>query len=129
MDPDGQDGTGARVRRLGRNVVALGRLRLEEAWRDAAAAARRVAMGIVFGAVALLLILLAVPVLLTVLILVLALFLPAWAAAAVVLGTVVAAAAVFLVLARARLRRPGVALVEKVKADWEAIRAGVEARR
>jgi|GEM_PF-4684048 len=130
MQPDGQGGgAGARVGRLVQNVAALGRLRLEAARRDLGAAARGMAIGVAFGAVALVLVLLALPILITVLILVLALFLPPWAAAAVVLGVMIVAAAVCFALARRRLRWPRLALGREVKSDWEAIRAGLEARR
>jgi hypothetical protein len=116
---------GGRVARLWDYLLALLRLRLRQAQGDARSAARRMVMGIVFGAAAVILLLLMIPLLVTVLILALATVMPAWLAAAVVLAVLLAVVAGLLVMARARLRWPGISLVQDLRADWEAIRQKV----
>jgi hypothetical protein len=82
-------------------------------------------MGLVFGASAVVLLLLTLPLLVTVLILTLATVMPAWLAVLVVLAVLLAVVGGLLIMARARLRWPGISVVQDLRADWEAIRQKV----
>lgn len=125
MVGDGQMSAGARVARLWEHLVALLQLRLRQAQGDAKAAARSLVMGVVFGLVAAVLLLLTLPLVVTAVILALATVMPAWLAALVVLIVLLLVVAGLLIMARARLRWPGVSLIRDLRADWQAIREKV----
>lgn len=121
---------GARVARVWEYLRELIQLRLGQAQGDVRSAARRMVMGVVFGAAAVVLLLLTLPLLVAALILGLATVMPAWLAALVILGVLLAVVAALLIMTRARLRRPGISVVQDLRADWEAIRQRVgEGRR
>lgn len=120
---------GARVARIAQSVIALLRLRLDDARQDTKRAVRRMLMGAVLAAAALATALTVMPLLATTTILFLAQYMAAWMAAGVVLLTMLVAAAILALLARNRLRWTGVSLPEDLKADWQAIRQQLEERR
>jgi len=120
---------GTRVARIVQNVIALLRLRLDDARQDTKRAVRRVLMGAVFAAAAFATSLTVLPLLATTSILFLAQYVAAWMAAGIVLVTMLGAAAILALLARSRLRWTGVSLPEDLKADWQAIRQQLEERR
>ena len=122
MTGDGQMNAGARAGRLWGDLMALLQLRLRQAQGDAKAAARRLVIGVVFGLLALVLLLMTLPLVVTTVILALATAMPAWLAALVVVVVLLLAAAGLLLMARARLRWPGVSLIRYLRADWQAIR-------
>jgi NhaP-type Na+/H+ or K+/H+ antiporter len=120
---------GARVARIVQNVIALLRLRLDNARQDTKRSVRRLLMGAVFAAAAVATALTVLPLLATTTILFLAQYMAAWMAAGVVLVTMLGAGAILALLARSRLRWTGVSLPEDLKADWQAIRQQLEERR
>jgi len=120
---------GVRVGRIVQNVAALLRLRFGDARSNVKASVRGLAMGAVFGLVAIVLVLLTLPLLIAMVILILSMYMPAWAAAGVVLVATLAVAAGLLLLARRRLRWTGPSLPRDLRADWEAIRERLEERR
>lgn len=120
---------GTRLGRIAQNVIALLRLRLDDARQDTKRAVRRLLMGAVFAAAALATALMVLPLLVTTTILVLSQYMAAWMAAGIVLLTTLGAAAILALLARSRLRWTGVSLPEDLKADWQAIRQGLEEER
>jgi hypothetical protein len=134
MEPSVEDGrrhveetptVGVRAARLWEYFLALLRLRLRQAEGDARSTARRMVMGVIFGAAAVVLLLLTLPLAATTLILALATVMPAWLAALIVLAVLLAVVAGLLITARSRLRWPGISLVQDLRADWEAIRQKV----
>jgi len=134
MEPTAGDGrrhvqepttVGVRMARLWEYLRALLQLRLGQAQGDVRSTARRMVMGLVFGASAVVLLLLTLPLLVTVLILTLATVMPAWLAVLVVLAVLLAVVGGLLIMARARLRWPGISVVQDLRADWEAIRQKV----
>lgn len=120
---------GARVTRIIQNVIALLRLRLDDARGDSKRAVRRIMMGVVFGAAAVATLLTILPLLATTSILFLSQYMAAWIAAGIVLLGMLLVGAVLGLLARSRLRWTGVSLPEDLKADWQAIKQSLEARR
>lgn len=120
---------GTRAARIAQNVAALFRLRLQDASADVKRSVRRLVTGAVLGLVALVLILMALPVLITMVILILSMYMPSWAATGLVLLSVLLVAAGLLLVARRRLRWEGPSVIADLKADWAAIREGLEERR
>jgi membrane protein YdbS with pleckstrin-like domain len=119
---------GTVISRLLQQLVALLELRVRVTRDEVRAVVRDLLAAAILLAVALILLLLMVPVAVAVVILVLAAVLPPWLATALVLAAMMVVVVVLGALARVRLRRRRLTLLQDLREDWRAIRQMLQRR-